>query len=78
MSDAPPIPPIPEELVALQRAVYAAQDALGEPGIDDSERARRRDAEHEAVLALYRHPAKAGVHWRALMDAARAQDHQAD
>lgn len=75
MSDAPPIP---KDLVALQRAVYAPQAALGEPGIDDAERARRREAEREVVLALYGHPAKAQVHWRALMDAARAGNDGSD
>ena len=68
VSDAP----IPPDLVALKRAVLRAQDALRH-ATDETREALRRE-EREAVLALYRHPDKARVHWRRLLEAARADD----
>lgn len=66
---------IPDDLIALQRAVYAAQHALhAYDGDDRDQHHRLRAAESQAVLALYRHPARASVNWRELMDAARADD----
>lgn len=72
MSDASPIP---ADLIQLQRDVYAAQHALhAYTGDDPDEQHRLRAAESEAVLALYRHPERANVGWRELMDAARRDD----
>ena len=70
MSDAP----IPPDLIALKRAVLAAQDALRHADDDNREQLRRE--EREAVLALYRHPDKARVHWRRLLEAARTEDEE--
>ncbi len=70
---------IPADLIQLQRAVLAAQHALfGYTGSDPDEHHRLRTAESEAVLALYRHPARASVHWRDLLEAARADDNPAE
>lgn len=53
-------PDLPEGLVQLQRAVFAAQDALrAYDGDDPDELQRYRDAERAAVLALHRHPGHA-------------------
>ena len=68
MSDAA----IPADLIELKRAVLRAQDALRHATDDDREQLRA--AEREAVLALYRHPDKARVHWWDLLQAARASD----
>jgi hypothetical protein len=66
---------IPADLIELQRAVYAAQHELHTyNGGDPDEQHRLRAAESEAVLALYRHPGRARVGWRELMDAARRED----
>lgn len=71
MSDA-----IPADLIELKRAVLRAQDALRRATDDDREQLRA--AEREAVLALYRHPAKASVHWWRLLEAARADSDWSD
>lgn len=63
---------IPPDLIALKRAVLAAQEALRHATDDD--RATLRQQEHDAVMALYRHPAKARVHWWDLLQAARGDD----
>ena len=59
------LPDLPEDLVQLQRAVFAAQDALRDygagPDDDSDERDRLRQAERDAVLALYRHPGHLAV-----------------
>lgn len=68
MSDAA----IPADLIELKRAVLRAQEALRHA--TDDNRDALRQAEHAAVMALYRHPAKASVHWWDLLQAARAED----
>lgn len=59
---------VPADLVALQRAVYAARAATRTATDDD--RHERRQAELDAVLALHRHPAYGSVPWQELRNAA--------
>lgn len=63
---------IPDDLVALQRAVYAAQTATY--NATDAHREQARAAEHAAVIALHRHPAYRETDWRPLREAALADD----
>jgi hypothetical protein len=68
--------PLPEDLVDLQRAVFAAQEALrAYDGDDPQQREALRQAEREAVLALNRHPGylaarQGGGDWQDLWEAA--------
>ena len=70
------LPDLPADLIQLQRAVFAAQDALRDyTGDDPDERQRLRQTETDAVLALNRHPHYLlirydGRDWRDLWEAA--------
>lgn len=63
---------LPDDLVALQRTVYASQAATYSAG--DADREELRAAERDAVLALHRHPAYRDVNWRPLREAALADE----
>ena len=68
-------PDLPEDLVQLQAAVFAAQDALkAYDGEDSHRRGALRQAEREAVLALHRHPDYQPAQWQALRKAAGAPE----
>ena len=71
-------PDLAEDLVQLQRDVFAAQDALSRydagPDDDHDERQRLRQAERDAVLALHRHPKYRAGDWAALRKATGAPE----
>lgn len=64
---------LPDDLVQIQRDVYLAQMAIAATA-DAEERERLREAERAALLALHRHPARAGASWTALRQAALGED----
>jgi hypothetical protein len=68
-------PDLPADLIALQAAVFTAQHQLKSyDGDDIDERARLRQVERDAVLALHRHPAYQPGQWQELRKAAGAPE----
>ncbi|MHA6764661.1 hypothetical protein [Streptacidiphilus sp. PAMC 29251] len=81
----PETPAFPADLIALQRAMFAAQDrrasVAADPDADPGALGEATRAEAAAAVALNAHPGKiaaqAGGHWEDLWHAARQQDESA-
>jgi hypothetical protein len=68
-------PDLPADLIQLQAAVFAAQDALkAYDGDNPDQREALRQAERAAVLALHRHPDYQPAQWQELRKAAGAPE----